>query len=138
MIVSLHAAEDAFDSLHRHLDDFMDEIAGRSFYQYSRSVVWEPAVNVYEDAGRFLLCVELAGVNKDAIHVEVIDRRVTIRGERVLPEPPEGSEAECLLRMEINSGPFQCVVELPSAADMTRVEAKLDNGYLWVTILKKR
>jgi HSP20 family protein len=131
-----HAAENSFESLGRQLTDLMQEMTRRTYYRFSRSATWQPAVNVYENEKRFTLCVELAGMPKDQIHVDVLGNKVVIKGERAVPETP-GEQPSCLLRMEVNSGPFERAVELPDTADMHSVSAKLHDGFLWISIQKR-
>ena len=137
MTVHVQPAEDAFDSLGRQLGDLVDEMSQRRYYRFSRSVGWQPAVNLYEDEHRFYLCVDLAGLARERIDVGVIGRKLLIRGERPAPAPPRADEPCCILRMEIDSGPFERTIELPDQADVNAVEAKLDQGFLWITIGKR-
>jgi HSP20 family protein len=137
MHVRVQASEGAFEAYKRQLGDLVDELAGRGYYRFSRSVRWQPRVNVYEDDRNVHLLCELPGLLKDQIHVEVSGRRLTIRGERPAPPPPEGAQPSCILRMEIDSGPFERIIELPAEADMGAVEARLDNGFLWITVAKR-
>ena len=46
------------------------------------SVAWRPPLNVYVFADRFEVCVELAGMLKSGIEVQVESSRLVIRGHR--------------------------------------------------------
>ncbi len=138
MSTRVNAAADSFESLTRQLDDFMSDLTRRTFYRFSRSVGWQPAINLYEDEDHYYLCAELAGLAKDQIGVDVLGNKITVRGERAAPPPPERRlGGSCILRMEINSGPFERCIELPSTADMSSVAAKLTDGFLWITVAKR-
>jgi HSP20 family molecular chaperone IbpA len=130
-------AEDSFEALHRQLGDLFGGLTRPSYYPFSRSVAWQPAVNVYHDADRFYLCVELAGLPEDSIHVDVIGNQILIRGDRPVPPPPASEGQVTLLRMEINSGSFERLVELPVQAEMASVSARLEAGFLWITVDRK-
>lgn len=96
---------------------------------------WQPAVNVYAYADRIEVCVDLAGVHKRDIRVDVEPRRLVIRGDRAMPEracehPPCGR----VLVMEIADGSFERVLEFQVDFDTRRVEAKQENGWLWITL----
>ncbi len=130
------ASEGSFEPLSRQLGDLMKEMTRRSYYHFSRMVGWQPPVNVYEDEKHYYLCVELAGLSKDEIQVNVVGNKVVIKGERAAPPPPESKGPGCVLRMEINYGPFERTVELPARADMDTVSAHLKDGFLWLTITK--
>ncbi len=119
------------------MGDLIDEMTRRSYYHFSRSCAWQPQVNVYHDQDHYYLCVELAGLAKDKIHVDVAGNKITIRGDRPAPPPPMSEGQVSLLRMEIDSGPFERCIELPERADMEQVTAKLADGFLWITIAKR-
>lgn len=100
-----------------------------------RDLTWQPAMNIYAYADRFEVCVDLAGVRKQDIKVEVEPQRLVVRGHR---QPPgsgcEPSSCCRILAMEIADGSFERLVELPVTVDTERVVAKQDNGWLWVTL----
>lgn len=96
---------------------------------------WQPAVNVYAYADRIEVCVDLAGVRKQDIRVEVEPRRLVVRGHRKMPErdcerPPCGR----ILVMEIVDGGFERMLEFPVDVDTERVDARQDNGWLWISL----
>ncbi|MBU6302910.1 MAG: Hsp20/alpha crystallin family protein [Verrucomicrobia bacterium] len=99
------------------------------------AVAWHPAVNVYVYGDRLEVCVELAGVPKGEIEVQVEARRLLIRGERKAPErggdrPPCGR----LLVMEITDGAFERVLNLPVEVRVEDAEAAQENGLVWITL----
>jgi HSP20 family protein len=100
-------------------------------------VTWQPAVNMYVYPDRLDVCVELAGVNKEDIKVDVSPRRLVISGHRLLPgtgcKPPS---CDRILMMEIADGIFERSLELPLDVETQRVEARQDNGWLWITLPK--
>jgi len=135
-VLILDAVEDSFDSLGRPLGDLMHEMTRRSYYHFSRSVSWQPSVNVYEDERHFFICAELAGLDKKQIHVDVVGNKVVIKGDRAAPPPPKTDGNSAILRMEIAYGAFERTIELPTSANMDKVGARLVDGFLWVTVEK--
>lgn len=96
---------------------------------------WRPDVNVYAHEDRLEVCVDLAGVSKQEIKVEVEPRRLVVRGVR--QEPDSGCDATSCCRilvMEIPGGSFERVLEFPMAVDTEKVSARQDNGWLWITL----
>jgi len=135
MAIEFHASEQSsgpFGSL------FGREFSLRGYYRYAPSPDWEPPVNVYEDAAKFHICVELAGLEKSEVAVEVLDQEIRIHGERAVPVPCDPMSPECILRIEINSGQFYRAITLPKQADMNSTAARLDRGFLWITVDKKQ
>lgn len=100
---------------------------------------WQPAVNIYAHGDRLEVCVDLAGVRKQDIKVDVEPRRLVVHGHR---DPPDcGSQRQAcgrILVMEIADGPFARVVEFPMDVDTARVEARQDNGWLWITLPRQK
>lgn len=97
--------------------------------------VWQPAVNVYAYQDRLEVCMDLAGVRKQDIIVDVEPRRLTVRGHRESPEqgcahPPCGR----ILMMEIVEGAFQRILEFPVTVNTEEVQARQENGWLWITL----
>ncbi len=137
MTMQVHAVEDSFESVSRQIHDIIGEMSKRSYFRFSRTVAWEPAVNILEDERNFYFCIELPGLAKEAIVVEVVEGKLRVRGERPLPRPAGSDFSGCIMHMEIDSGPFERTIELPDRADSLLVEAQLESGFLWVTVAKK-
>lgn len=159
---SIAAAEPPFSHLARQANKLMDQMQ-KGFYVYS-SDTWTPNVNLYETAGSYLVCVDLAGVEKDKIDVEVVEQRLKLRGARAVPSFEEDTEAAAapspqaaagaagtggtgepdphqarrvrIHLMEIDHGPFSREVELPPDADKAHISAVYRNGMLWIEIPK--
>lgn len=97
---------------------------------------WTPAVNVYDCGDTLHVCVELAGVPKEAISVTVEPGRLVIQGRREVPEPPD-QKTRCLREMEIDHGQFRRVLSLPETIDLAAVESRYTDGMLWVVLPNK-
>ena len=97
---------------------------------------WVPEVNVYRYDDRFEIWVDLAGVEKGNIDVDVLPDRVRISGERKPPLPTRDASSQCrqVLAMEIESGRFNREIRLPAEVDRSRVSAKQENGLLWIVL----
>lgn len=53
-----------------------------------QETVWTPPVDLYREDGRWVVRVEMPGVNPNDVSVSVVDDRLIIRGERKLSEGP--------------------------------------------------
>lgn len=127
----------------------------RGAQRFSPDEAWTPATNVYQLRDRLVVCVDLAGVEREAVDVEVEVGRLMIRGLRMSPEPvqleaeaheshesheefPPRCEAMRILSMEIDSGPFRRDLALPETVDLSRVESRLREGLLWIILPLRR
>src|SRR3954465_5644523 len=89
-----------------------------------------PAINVYAHQDGIVITAELPGVKEDDLDITVHRDTVTLRGQRpAQPEAPQGYH-----RRERRSGPFGRTFSLPFQVDPERVEAKLRNGILTLTL----
>jgi HSP20 family protein len=74
--------------------------------------------------------VDLAGVELDAIGIEVSGRALAIVGER----PVQETEGRVYQQVEIPSGPFRRVVELQAEVDPDRAKAAYEDGVLRIDL----
>jgi HSP20 family protein len=129
--------ERPFSNLTRHSNKLMEQLQ-KGFY-YSNEC-WTPNVNLYETSVAYVVCVDLAGVDKEKIDVEVVDRHLRLRGSRLVPSIQEGeSETHERIRvhlMEIDHGAFTRDVEIPADANRQSITATYRNGLLWIEIPK--
>jgi len=97
---------------------------------------WEPDITAYRYDDRIEIWVDLAGVEKSEIHVDVLPDRVRISGERKPPLPTRDTSGQCrqVLTMEIECGHFGREIQLPVEVDRDRVSAKQENGLLWIIL----
>ena len=96
---------------------------------------WTPAINAYHCAKCLRICVDLAGVDRDDLHIEVAPGTLTLRGRRELPEPTsDHGRPMKVLAMEIDHGAFQREVPLPLSVKPDEVHAEQCNGLLWISL----
>lgn len=123
-----------FTHMQADLGALVYKMTSVSFCHSPDQETWRPAINAYRCERGFRICVDLAGVPKDAIQIHVEAGRVVLRGERTLPEPNRQEHAIQILAMEIDHGPFARTIELPEEVDVDRVTASQENGLLWITL----
>jgi len=92
-----------------------------------------PNVNTREGEFAYHLDVDLPGVKKEDIKVDVKDGRLTISGERNFKE--EVNE-EDYYKVETSFGKFTRSFDLPENVDVENIEASSENGVLEVIIPK--
>ena len=94
---------------------------------------WSPAVDIYETIDSMIIKVEIPGVDKKDISVEVRDNSLHLKGERKFEE---NANEENYQRMERSYGIFSRVFALPTTVDQDNVKATFNNGVLEITIPK--
>ena len=95
---------------------------------------WVPAADVYETPEAFLIEVELPGLDKDDIEVQVHGDELTLRGQR----RSKGARPECFHRMERRHGPFARTFSLSEEVDADRLTAQFKDGLLRLEVPKLR
>jgi HSP20 family protein len=92
---------------------------------------WVPLADVAETDDAYTVEVELPGVRKDQVNVELNDRELVISGE--IPEPAEEGERR---RRSRRSGRFEFRTILAGEVNPDGVSANLSDGVLSVKIPK--
>jgi HSP20 family molecular chaperone IbpA len=96
---------------------------------------WQPAVNAYRGKESIRICVDLAGVDRSDIDIQIEPQRLILRGRREVPEPTDSEgRAFKTIAMEIDYGHFLRVVQLPAEVevDVDEAQAEQENGFLWI------
>ena len=121
------------NQLHGRLGDLVYQFTKVQFSQAPARDTWSPALNAYRCPKGFAICVDLAGVPKDEIQIEVHARTVRLEGRREIPEPKgKDEEAVQIIAMEIDAGRFSREVILPAEVESNAVRAEYKEGFLWI------
>jgi HSP20 family protein len=121
----------------RWLQGTLGDVTVRSIQLWRATpLTWRPAINAFRCETAVSICVDLAGIDKSHIDLRVEPRRITLRGSREAPEPPD--QAVQMLALEIDYGPFERQVELPAEVDVEEARAEQENGLLWIYLPLKR
>lgn len=97
---------------------------------------WKPNIDLYAFEDRFELWVDLAGVEKQSIAVDVFRNQVRLNGERRPPVICNGGDDRCrqVLVLEIESGRFGREITLPQDINRELVTAEQINGLLCIKL----
>jgi HSP20 family protein len=121
------------DRLERELGDIALQLTHAHFSHFGAAGQWRPVINAWRCVDRFVICADLAGVDKAAIRVLAEPRHLILRGTRPPPEPAcDQPQPVQVLAMEIDCGPFERAIDLPAEVDPERVTAEHREGLLWV------
>ena len=90
-----------------------------------------PEVNIFETKDGYLLEAEMPGVNKEGLEITLEGNELTIVGHRKVP----AMSGETLFS-ESRSADYRRVFELDPAIDTAKVNARMDQGVLTLTLPK--
>jgi HSP20 family protein len=96
---------------------------------------WIPMAEAYETDDKFVVRVELPGVNPDDVDISVAGDTLIVKGER---KPAEGVPQEQYHHCERCYGKFYRRIGLPADVDVNKIEASYENGILEVNIVKSK
>lgn len=112
--------------------DLMDKNLDRSNNIRKLSAI--PASDVFEYSDNWLIRVELPGVSKEDISLEIKDSWLIVRGER----NSDTSKDDQKIRIrEISRSSFERKFKLGEDVNVEDIDAKLENGILDVKIPKE-
>ena len=120
-----------FSKRFKHFDSFLD-----NFIENRGSLIktdFTPSVNTREGEHAYHVEVDLPGIKKEDIDVDVKDNIVTISGERKTKK--EVSE-EDYYKVESAYGKFERSFSLPENVDIENIHAESEDGVLEVVIPK--
>ncbi|HSF33158.1 MAG TPA: Hsp20/alpha crystallin family protein [Candidatus Tectomicrobia bacterium] len=95
--------------------------------------IWEPPVDIYETDDALVLQVELPGVSKDAVSVEIHEHTLRLSGERTREPSITGRQYQ---REEGRYGAFQRAFRIPTIVDEAKIQATYKDGVLAVRLPK--
>ncbi|MGA1931812.1 Hsp20/alpha crystallin family protein [Arcobacter sp. YIC-464] len=92
-----------------------------------------PSVNTREGEFAYHIDIDLPGMKKKDINIDIKDRRLTIWGERNFKEEVK---EEDYYKVESSFGKFQRVFTLPDNVDIENISASSENGVLEIVLPK--
>lgn len=95
---------------------------------------WSPAVDIREEAERFVILADVPGVDPASIEVSMDKNVLSLSGKRGEAELAEGSR---LTRAERGQGSFERRFSLPENVDADAITAVGRHGVLELSIPKK-
>jgi HSP20 family protein len=134
---------DPFAEMQRMQED-MDRIFDNAFRQFrqsprfgglAREPAFSPRIDVTEEDDRFIVRLDLPGVDEGSVNVDVDGNKVRISGKREsVSGGPDKSGA--MMRSERRVGEFARTIELPEPVDATKMEAKQEQGVFTIVLPK--
>ena len=119
------ALQNRMNSLFREMNEGDNPLTTASFV---------PAVDIYEDAKKVVLKLEVPGMEEKDLDVRVENNTLTVRGERKFEKD---EKEENFHRIERRYGSFYRAFTLPTTVDTENVQASYNAGVLKVELNKK-
>jgi HSP20 family protein len=97
----------------------------------SEAIAWSPKIDVFERDNRLLMRVDLPGMKKEDVSVEVTHGHLALSGER---KGDKTEKNDNVYRIEREYGSFYRVVPLPDGVKVEDVKATFGDGVLEVSV----
>jgi HSP20 family protein len=119
------------DRMNRLFEDATQRRAqsGEVEHQFERAD-WTPAADIYETESGYLIALDLPGIKRDVLEIDIDDNRLIVKGTRLTDE-------ERARRSERPSGKFLRSFSIPASVDQGRIGAEYKDGVLQIRLPKR-
>jgi HSP20 family protein len=107
------------------MQEQLDSLFGRA------TTGWVPAADLHETADRYVLTLEVPGLNRADVEIEFREDTLVVRGERPGADCPQRYQ-----QLERGHGPFSRAFAFSEAIDRDAITAEMTDGLLTITIPK--
>src|SRR4026207_92953 len=91
---------------------------------------WTPAADINETETSYLIAMDLPGIDREALEIDVDDNRLMVRGTRPINETRQH-------RSERPRGKFLRTFSVPGSVDQGRIGAEYKDGVLQIRLPKR-
>ena len=91
---------------------------------------WTPASDIYETESAYLIAMDLPGINREALAIDVDENRLMVKGTRVIDESKQH-------RTERPRGKFLRTFSIPGSVDQGKIGAEYKDGVLRISLPKR-
>jgi HSP20 family protein len=103
-----------------------DATAGDDF----ESADWAPASDIYEAESGYVIAMDLPGIDREALEIDVDENRLIVRGIRAITETRQH-------RTERPRGKFLRTFSVPGSVDQGKIDAEYRDGVLQIRLPKR-
>lgn len=123
-----------FELTPSHKHERWDSEVEKFFDVFSRKETFAPACEICDEDSFYMISLDIPGLKKDEINIEVKDNHLYVTGER---KAFSKTEKNNILRSERTYGKFERVFSLPQNINADKIEAKFENGVLDISLPKE-
>ena len=91
---------------------------------------WTPAADIYETDSGYSIALDLPGIDREALEIDIDDSRLIVKGTRVIAEPKQH-------RSERPRGKFLRTFSVPGSVDQAKIGAEYKDGVLQIRLPKR-
>ena len=91
---------------------------------------WTPAADIYEAESGYVIAIDLPGITRDAVQIDLDENRLVVKGTRVVEESRHRSERP--------RGKFMRTFSIPGSVDQAGIGADYKDGVLQIRLPKRQ
>ena len=91
---------------------------------------WTPAADIYESESGYTIALDLPGIKREALEIDIDDNRLLVKGTRVV-------DASTARRSERPRGKFLRSFTIPGSIDQGKIGAEYKDGVLQIRLPKR-
>lgn len=119
------------NTLRNRMNMMFDDMVDRQ--EDTEAITWAPNIDMIEFEDHYVLTIEVPGVPKDKINIDLKESVLTIAGQKA----SEYEDNKNLLIGERGYGKFRRKFHIPSNIDEGKIEANFMNGLLNIKLPKR-
>jgi HSP20 family protein len=91
---------------------------------------WTPASDIYETDTGYVIALDLPGIDRDALEIDIDDNRLVVKGTRAIAESRQH-------RTERPRGKFLRTYSVPGSVEQGKIAAEYRDGVLQISLPKR-
>src|SRR5215475_12566269 len=91
---------------------------------------WTPAADIYETDSGYLIAMDLPGIDREALEIDVDDNHLIVKGTRTISQSKQH-------RSERPRGRFLRTFSVPGSVDQAKIGAEFKDGVLHIRLPKR-
>ena len=118
------------DRMNRLFEDATHRRANNDSGNEFERADWTPAADIYETESGYSIAIDLPGIGRDAVDIDVDDNRLIVKGTRLVEESKHRSERP--------RGKFMRTFTIPGLVDQNGIGADYKDGVLQIRLPKRQ
>lgn len=116
------------DRMNRLFEDATQRRQSETGDEFERAD-WTPASDIYETESGYLIAMDLPGIDREALEIDVDDSRLVVKGTRTIAASQQH-------RTERPRGKFLRTFSVPGSVDQAKIGAEYKDGVLQISLPK--
>lgn len=118
------------DRMNRLFEDATQRRANTDAGDEFERADWTPAADIYETESGYVIAIDLPGISRDAVEIDVDENRLMVKGARLVEESKHRSERP--------RGKFMRSFSIPGSVDQGGIGAEYKDGVLQIRLPKRQ